>query len=394
LDGQTASEFNGSVLEDKLIFYNAVNKIINDAEGRREMYGHDMDWISNTDQRTVRAAVTATPYVPAAGTAAAVEAVAESPIQMSPQMRHSVRSLTFDSTTSKLHGVITLGCDGVFPFQLQNGSLRKITGQRNDNKFLHPNCKINVKLHLRTPITMAVERTAVTDTAYYTSANHTAVPFEIEITGANLTYESLLTDEKETMRLSRGVHNYYFDCPIIRTSACSAGTNVDNHKIQLPAGTMVIYIYWTYEDQTVYNASVNSFISTRLRFPPNLLEVKLDLPDHKGIVFKEGLQNLGVKEGYYSQSLREYHADLSRRGLISTTFDEWFPPRRPDALGYDSILFADLTSYEIKKDTELQVKCLYNNAYLPQRWSLEVICVVQQRVTYSNKKWAYQTLTN
>jgi hypothetical protein len=243
---------------------------------------------------------------------------------------------------------------------------------------------------------MALEKSGISDTAYYSGAAQADLnpQVTIKIIDMTLAYESMTVDRGQVAHIKAQTHNYFFDAPIWSRHLCADGSATDVADILMPAGTKLVYLFWTMQDQTIWNERKKSFLSTRLRFPPNNIHVRLDLPGVEGVVFKSGLFNLGVAEGYTSQSLRTYHADLIRKKCYSKTFDEFFPPWRGETvLGYDSILLADMIPYDIQKPTILKVNSTYVADYLPKKWELNAFCIVQNHITYSNNLWKYSTLT-
>jgi hypothetical protein len=109
-------------------------------------------------------------------------------------------------------------------------------------------------------------------------------------------------------------------------------------------------------------------------------------------LLSEGIRDLGVKEGFQSDSLRSYYNWLVANGHYSKSFEEFFPPQRPNDIGYDQIVFLDMTKYNIKQEVNITVKVLYNNNMLPLKWDLNAFCIVQEKVTYqkASNKWSYE----
>jgi hypothetical protein len=393
-------EVTDAVLNERGFLYNKVHRTFTDSDRRKKLYGKDIKWISNSKDRTTTAAVAASNYFPArmnaAGdvqTHAAVQAVQARPVQMSEAMQYAVQSLTFDSTGATVVGTIACGFDGVWPLNQQNQALCAITGQENENKFLPPGCEISIRLQKRLPLEAGIEKSDVTDTSYFSSAVQTANTFKIAITGITLTYESMTVSSADLEQLKAKTHHYYFDAPILRIKYLLSGTNTDIVKVSIPPGSKFAYLCFVYEDQVVHNAACNSFLSSRLRFPPNLIDFKLDMPGRKGLLFEKGIQNMGVKEGYASESLRMYHADLVRRGLYDKPFDSFFPPQRPTTVGYDQAILVDFSFTEIKQETSLTMNLTYNNNYGPVRWAVNTFFIVQQCLTYNQKtKWEWKTV--
>ena len=396
LDGTNVSS---TVLDDRGHIYRKAHRTFTDGDTRKRLYGEDLKWISNSKQRTCTAAVDERDYVPAvkdnagAVTTAAVPYRPAQPVKMSEEMLSAVQSLTFDAETSSVSGTISCGFDGVFPFNQQCNALRVITGQENENKFLPPNCKIGISLHKRVPLESGIEKSDVTDASYFTSVAQTANTFKIKITGIKLLYDSITVNDSDLAQLKKQTHSFYFDAPLLRVKPLGSGTNSDKVKVDIPVGAKFAYLCFLYEDQVIYNQAQNSFLSARLRFPPNLIDFKIDLPGREGILFEEGIKNMGVKEGFASETLRIYHSDMVRKGHYDKPFDTFFPPRRPDALGYDQAILVDLSSAQTTSVTSMTLNMLYNNNYCPTRWQLNAFFIVQQCLTFSDKdKWKIQSI--
>ena len=393
-------EVGDASLTDKGFLYQKAHRTFTTSENRKKTYGSSIKWISTTAQRTATAAIGEVQYAPRvmnqAGDAVVSAAVAyrpAQPVRMSEEMKYAVQSLTFDSETSTITGTIACGMDGVFPLNQQCNALRAITGIESENKFLPPDCEVFIKLHKRVPLDMAIEKSNVTDAAYFSSTGQTANTFKIVITDISIMYDSITVTDSDQAKLKAQTHTFYFDAPILRVNPMASGTRNDTITVPIPKGAKFAYLCFVYEDQVTHNTAVNSFLSPRLRFPPNLIDFKIDLPGRAGLLFAEGIKNMGVAAGYGSVSLRSYHADLLRRGLYDKPFEEFFPPWRDNNRGYDQAILVDLT-YTDNKETDLLTCVLkYDSNYGAARWQLNTFFVVQQCVTCTgSKKWSFETV--
>ena len=401
----------GDNLNDQLWQYQTVNRIFCNNATRREKYGSDYPWISNTGERLTRAGqaavvavapVAAIPVGVVGGNVAAAAVVGVAPVAARPAVaayRHPnlvkcQEPITYDARRDCAESTVRMGFDSQFPFGRQNNALRTICKLKNGNSFLPPGITVNITLQQRTPLTICVERTDLTDDLYYQvvvpAAAIAAVPaYHVRIKKITLWYESLIFDSPlELDKMNAKRLEYPMDIPRMRLQELNGGVSEHNVPIALPRGARFIYIMFIHESQKLPNVVPNSYMSSRFRFPPGLDSIQLSLVGKEGLLFKKGLNGLGSYNGRDSHSLKAYHAELCRKGLYSRAFETFCPPPR-NGIGYDSVLALDLTPYHksMHELSTMRMDLLYT-APAKNNWSVRAFAIVQRLYTFDQKnKW-------
>ena len=381
-------------LNDQLWQYQIANRVMCSDQLRREKYGESYKWISNTGERLVRAAVAG--VLPVAADAPngvlGVLPVAAVPAHRHPNLVACQAPLIYENRRQCAWSTVRMGFDSLMPMCLQNNALRTITKSVNGTGFFHPGATIQISLQQRTPLTICLERTDLTDDVYYQVAAPPAVAvaaivYTVEISKITLWYESfILEDSMELQKMNARVLEYYVDYPHMRLHELSGGVSEHNVPIPLPKGTRFVYIMFLYESQKIPNVVVNSYMSGRFRFPPGLDSIQLAMVGREGILFKQGLTGLSTYGGRDSHSLRQYHSDLVKNSLYSKSFDEFCPPAGM-GIGYDNILALDVTAYH-KSFRDLATMKMDLRYTTPARanWSVRAFAVTQKLYTYSTKE--------
>jgi hypothetical protein len=414
---------NGN-LEDQGYHYSVLNRTFSNDRVRREKYGQSMVGLANSKERVARAATAATEAREERGAivglatvgagATTVLAAARAfrayvpavPLYTHPNLAAAMEGLQFDDARVSEPLLFRLGFDSIFPLSSENNALRQLSGQKNGTGQLRPGCKINIILHRRGGGDhILVERMGVTDAEYWAGADLTDAQKEpglvLEIESLELCYETAVLEDPRELDRVRGVLKplrYYHDVCLMRTNQLEPGVLFDAQKVVLPQHCRFLYLVFCHEVQTVDNARKYNFLSTRYRWPPGLSSVKLDLLGRDGLIFKEGIQGLGVKAGHHSVSLAELHANMVRKGMYEGKYDDWFPPERTAGtpeVGYQQVLLVDLLPYMDHFDksmVNLSVALKYDTASLA-RWSLRTYAMVQRCYEYSAKtRWTWRDI--
>jgi hypothetical protein len=367
-------------VDDQLFHYQHLNRIFSSHGLMREKYGDVLSWISNASEHKYSEAQVAveatidpqTKYVP------------EKAVYRHPTLEKVMATLEFDENMASDPLVINCGFDGVFPLSCQNNALRLITKQKVENGFLHPSADISITLSKRVPIHTLLERAELTAKQLFDPTEDVAAHANVYLTikSIRLAYESVtLDDPVKLKKIREGLSRYYYDVPILRQHHLDSGVMDDTKRISLPAGCKFIYLTWIWEGHRTHNAKPNSNMTVRYKFPTNLKSVELSMTGREGLLFREGL--IDLDKGRRSPSLREYHADLVRRGLYTKSFENFYPPARDDNVGYDHAFLLDLTPYPIPEGAELVVQMKYNATLSPTRHVLRAFCVVQKVMEYT-----------
>jgi len=403
--------------------YNVANRTICSSALRREKYGEDYKWISNTSERKYIEPVNAReveiiapaqegalptlrPYVPAV------------PLYRHPNLVACQNGIAYDSPTVSVSSTIRAGWDGMFPSKhsnvnslttvnnstslflvvsCQNNALRIINKMKNTNGFLHPGVAVDLQLQQRNPLHILVERGNLTDNVYWQFPAPVDIPdtpvaavWTIRINKISLLYESALIESlDEIERINRSTLEYPIDVPIERLNDLDGSVMHETATVPLPRGTRLIYLMFLHECQLMPNAVKNSYMSSRFRWPPYLDRMHLSLVGKNGIVYQKGLRD--ISKGRNSHSLRSLHAEMCKKNLYTKNFDAWFPPAR-NGISYDVIIPVDLSYYykNFKEISALTVELNYTQPSMP-RWSLRTFCVTQRVYQYSEKdRWTYK----
>ena len=401
--------------------YASCNKRFCPRGQRRQLYGNDYVWISNTGERKATAAVEfVAPKLPAAVEYPATGGDLTAMTESVPQYRHPhliacQDVITYDSAGESAPSVFRLGFNGKFPMSTQCNALRQITKQRNTNSWLHPGVRLDITLQMRTPLDVMIERNDVTDDQYWAipvapvaigaGAAQPAVvqpvpagtKIEVNVLKMTLTYQSaILSTKEEINRLMRNTLRYHVDVPVMRLAQLHHGIMAETVRLPLPAGTKIAFLLFYHESQLVPNARPNSYMSSRFRFAPFLDEMVLSLTGREGISQAKGITFPGnPTQGRSSHSLRAMHRDLVNRDLYHKSFDSFFPPFRAGRyVGYDSIWPVDLTPYsDATRDLfTLEIALRYSQAALSQ-WNIVCFAVGQWVYEWNEKtKWTWRPL--
>lgn len=393
------------------LHYQALHRLFCSEGLRKEKYGKPLTWLSHPAEKAYADAVTEVPAVPALpvigdrAAQAGVAYVAGKPVYRHPNLVKAMESLVFEGKGTSQPAAFSFGFDGVFPLSCQSNALRQITRQKIDNGVLHPGMEFSISLLKQKPFEAAVENANVTDDAYFGIGGQAiddaavAAPFIRNVTftvkGLFLTYESIILESPDQLeRLKRTVMRYYCDVALYRNNNLTPNVQYDRQLVSVPAGARLLYLAFLFEPQILYGARKNSWLSARYRFPPGLDTVQLTMTGRDGLIFKDGLQGLGVRGGRSSPSLRTYVRDLVRKGLYSRDFDAFFPPHDVSPHGYDQALLVDLTPYKIKEGTVLTVDMTYQPTQgSPVGWYLRSYHVLQRQMDYSEKtRWSYRDI--
>jgi hypothetical protein len=393
IDGQ---RINADNLEDRGYLYQSLNRIFTNDKVRKPKFSERGHWISTTAERTWEPMVPAVVAVLPTATQLPVAARDRIPPRIHRSLMRAMEPLMFDAKYPSLDNTMCFGQDGLFPFSTTNCGMNAIVGGKNaENPYLRPGSSISFVLHKRSPFGICVERATVTDDNYFSNGDcGVAVDVLYEITSITLTYESSTVDSDDQLAaLKRHDRQYYVDVPLMRLNNCLTGVKHDAQIISLPKNTKLVYVFWLYEDQFVYNASTNSYLSARFRFPPNMVGVDLAMPGKDNLLVSGGVKNLGVATGWNSGSLRAYHSRLVREGLYDKDFESFSPNRKDGVLSYDQALLLNLKNYSIEENTQLHVTMKYSDNLSQARWYLHAFCLVQKLLTCDAKhQWEWKDL--
>lgn len=368
--------------------YQVCNRTFSNAETRRERFGRDYLWPSNTSQIAFTAEVEEeqpdllnnNTYTPGR------------PVWRHPNLVHCMDVLTMPAR-GKTVCTMRAGFDGVWPLSTQNCALAILNKKKNGPSFLRPGLTIDVTLEQRAPLNVCVERAGVADQAYYQTMINPVVlaldggAYDIRIKRVALVYESMiLEDVKEIERINNSIIEYPADVPYFNNNDLAGGIMTQTLQVSLPRGTKFLYLFFNHECQKVANAYENSWMSSKFTFPPNLSEIHLSLVGKEGLLFKSGLVDLD--KGNASHSLRMFHAEMRRKNIYTPEFDTWVPKT---GKGYDLVLPISLESYhkDLREISNMTVRLNYK-APSQARWSLRSVAVVQRLYCWDAKtKWSW-----
>ena len=368
--------------------FQRVHRIGCSDEIRVEKYAEKTTWIANSLEMryTLPQAAAEAVYAPAVvgGNAAIVVDADYQPAV--PRWRHPnlvacQEALRPDAAGNSLPLVLKMGFDLNFPISCQNNALRTLTKQYRPNPALPPTTRIDFKLHNRVPRNICIERPNVSHNQYF-GLNNEDVPAEeeyrIDIVETVLCYESLLMEnEDELKKIMNSTLRFPADIPVRRNYQLTPGIFHEKAHIPLPAGSRFLYVLFIHESQMAPNIRPGSYMSSRLSFPPFLDHMDISVTGKEGLVFSKGFSGLGGENARKSPSLREYHADMVRKGLMTRTFDEWVP-HWLEGRGWDQFLMFDLLPYHksflVQGVMNFDLK--WTQACLPQ-WAVEVYAITE-----------------
>ena len=369
-------------------------------------------WVSNSAQMgfTMPEAATQPTYVPAVAQNLNVNPVVQgSPIRITPYtpgkplIRHPnliacQEPLRPDTKTVSNPVTLRMGFDLNFPISVEANGLALSTGQRRANPALPPGCKIDFKLHHRSPRNSTIERADVSHAQYF-QAGHDPLPVEeaynITMTDISLVYESALLTEDELKKIQNDTFTYPVDSVVMRQHQMLAAVFHETVRIPLAAGSRFLYIMFVHESQLAPGVRPRGYQSSRTMFPPGLENLQLGLLGKDGLLYQKGLYGLGIEAGRKSHSLRAYHAEMVQKGLISRDWDTWFP-RWADGRGHDQYicmnLLGDHKNFVTQGDLELILSWKEISRF---RWNILVFAITEEIHQWTRQNgWSLKKVVN
>jgi hypothetical protein len=381
----------GPSLEECSGHYQHVNRLFCTEKIRREKFGDQIFWMSNSNDKKYVQGQDAVQ-----GNANPYRYTAKVDQVISKNLKACMKPLMFEAADVSQPNVSTFGSDAFFPLSTQCNSLRTITGQKNSNSFLHPTLKASFALVKAGPdITACIERADVSDTEFFSDVGGITAPalhpaVTVTIKSVTLFYQSLtLADPLEIAKHQTKVLKYYCDLPTHRTNTLATGTTHDVQKVLITPGSRLLYLFFVKESQYRPESRANSFFSCRFKFPPGLDQLHLNLLGRENLIFARGFQGLGSTKCRNSPSARTYVTELQKAGLYSKGMDDFFPPSHADTHAYDNVILIDLFPYAsaLKEMATLEVILTYSEA-AKLGWKLKTICVSQVIHEWNpEKKW-------
>ena len=334
------------------------------------------------------------------GAGAAGAAGARAPVR-SAELIELQKSITY---TARIPGaqqphMMTGGLEGIFPFACQNPTLRAITKQERANGFLPTGTDIRIELAKRSPTNAFLENACVNDDTYFYSAT---LEGEIEGGGSEATvdlkwipvaiglcYESLVINSPERRKtLDELSSKHIHDKPYVVSQVIAPGTQYQQVRLPLEAGTKLVYFVTMPTYQLASEARPGNFISTRYRLMDRLKSVSFSIGEHHHLAVSEGLKDVDLHQNGQntrSMSLRYLHQDLHRQGIVSKSWNEWTPtPTATKEDSYNKLIPIDLTNFTIKEGDELVVTMTFTAEGSRANYHAVAFGVQQVKITCGN----------
>jgi hypothetical protein len=360
-------------LDEFNYLFQSANRIMTTDEFCLKKYGRRMNAISTSAER-----------VPARAN------------EMDPQLKNAARSLTYGRYNSDSANLTRFSFDGNFPFSSQSNICQALLGRRNENGFLRPMTTIELRLHKRQPIDSMIESSKMLDSIYFTStdapANQITPDITINMTDLTIVYESFTPDPRDLEALIRPPIRYYVDVPMITLFSVPQGQKRVDQICDIPAGSKAVLVGWAHANQLWHDASSNKNLHSRFRFIPGAINLKLSATGKEGLMFSEGLENIGVPDACSSNWAQAYHAQLAAKGLTDELFERMFPSDS-SLVPYKQLLVLDLTDYVFPEPFQLTTTTLFNAQLSPKGYYM--FCISLQQYLYvqdSDLKFQHQLL--
>jgi hypothetical protein len=349
-----------SYLEEFNYIYQSANRSLTTDDFCRKKYGKKLSGISTSAQRL-------------AGTVAT----------MDPSLKDAARSLTFRRYDSETPNLTRFSFDGNFPFSSQSNVLQSLLQMKNENGFLLPMTTIEVRLHKRQPLTSMIESCRMLDSVYFSDGdppnNQVTPDIAIKMTDLTIVYESFTPDPRELDDLTKPPINYYVDVPQFTMFSVPAGQKRVDQICEIPARSRVVLIGWAHTNQLWHESSSNKNLHARFRFIPGAINIKLKATGKEGLLFSEGLENIGVPEASSSNWAQAYHGMLTEKELTDESFERLFP-FDSTVVPYKQLLVLDLTDYVFPDNFQLTATTLFDAQMSPKGYYM--FCISLQQYLY------------
>jgi hypothetical protein len=301
----------------------------------------------------------------------------------SERIHAAMETLQHDAPRATKRLLSTFNFDGLFPFASQSNITRALYGVAIDNGFLPPECRLTLRLHKRDPIDMYMERPEIEDDAYHDPSSAIAKQTKIVFTMFELylVYQSAVMETAAKAGHYKRGGKYYVDIPRLRFENVAGGMSHTVNEITIPAGCMVVLIFWVVEEQLFFNPGRHKNLSNRYTFLPHCINIRLRMKgvNDNTLIFEDGLTNPGTTDSFSSGSCRSYYKWLIGKKLYSRGFESLFPRAGGS---YDQILVVSMSPYDMKKDRQLSVEMRYDSASSPSKHRMVYVTIQQGCYSY------------
>lgn len=274
----------------------------------------------------------------------------------------------------------------------RNNALNEMDGRtvrENINCFIPPSTRVSVLLHLNENPEASIEWATQADEDYFKDARKVTgadppvlvkqtTDCKVSIKSLELSYESFVPEsEKLRAKFHASSARFHVDIPRMTTAYLNAGAQHCVNRVNVPEGAKLGYLAYCYSHAVWPDATSGRGVTTRLVFPGEIEDVRVELVDHGPVGF-ESSGKLAGPQANKSTTLRNMVLNLRRKGLTTDELDDIFPPAGAATVGYLQALMLDLSVYNIAQPTALTVSTTFSAAAPCPRNLYLVSCFVQE----------------
>lgn len=236
----------------------------------------------------------------------------------------------------------------------------------NRQGYLMPGQRIEIRLHVRSNLSIVVDECLIPAANYFDVAlagapdTATLVNGKLEIIEVSLQYEVFrpATDHQRES-LTKKHPAYYWDVPHMSTHLLNAGAQRVQQEIFVPSGAKFLCLTYMYGHQIWASESSNRSMSAYFTLPKIISNVSMHLVNH-GALIAESLGDVYGLGAHRNVILRNHHQSLVEAGIIDDPFEDVFPPSEED-IQFNQLIMVDLTKYDIQVNTTLRLTTAFEN---------------------------------